>query len=121
MFKKPFLSGLMLAAVGVALASAATTAEAHHLSGYPGVGFGLSFGSPGYYDNGYYGDGYDGYYDHGYYADGYYDDRYYDGGYYHRYRHHRRHVSHHCHVGSVRYHHRLHSARICDGQVKAVY
>ena len=125
MLKKPLLSGLMLAAVGIALASASTTAEAHHLSGTTGIGFGLSFGSPGYYDNGYYGDRYygDEYYDNGfgYYDHGYYDDSYFDGGYYRSYRHHRRPVSHRCHFGKVRYHHRLHNARICDGQVKVIY
>ena len=122
MFKKPLLSGLMLAAVGVAAVSAATTAEAHHLNGNPDVGFGLSFGSPGYYDNGYYDDRYYdngyGYYDNGY---GNYDHGYYDGGYNRSYRHHSRPVSHHCHVGKVQYHHRLHAARICDGQVKVIY
>ncbi len=127
MSKNPLLSGLMLVGIGVALASAATTAEAHHMSGNLGVAFGLSFGSPGY-DNGYYDNGYDnsynnGFYDnrYGYYDQGYYDDGYYDGGYRRSYRHHYRHVSHHCHVGQVRYHHRLHDARICDGQVKVIY
>ena len=111
MMKKLILSCLTVAAIGVGMASAVTTADAHYLYGNPGIGFGL-FGSPGYYDDGYYGDGYYGnYYDDGYYGDGYY------GGYHHM----RRHASHRCHIGNIRYHHRLHHARICNGHVTKVY
>ena len=112
MLKKLILSCVTVAAIGVGLASSVTTAEANHLYGNLGIGFGL-FGSPGYYDNGYY--------DNGYYDNGYYDNGYYDNGYYGRYRHLRRHVSHRCHIGTIHYHHRMHDARICNGRVTKVY
>ena len=108
MLKKLILSCVTVAAIGVGLASSVTTAEAHHLYGNQGIGLGLFFGSPGYYDDGYYGDGY-------------YDNGYYDNGYYGGYHYIRRHVSHRCHIGTIRYHHRMHHARICNGHVTKVY
>ena len=113
MLMKLTLSCVTVVAIGVGLALAVTCAEAHDFNGYPGSGFGLFFGSPGYPDDGYYGNDY---YDNGYYNDGYYDNGYY-GGYHHL----RRHVSYRCHTGTIRYHHRIHDARICNGHVTKVY
>ena len=110
--KKLLLSLVTAATIGVGLIASATTAEAHHIrhyyhGGFPGAGLGFFFGSPGFYNNGYYGNNY---YNNGYYNDGYY------GGY-PRFRHSYR----SCHIGKIRYHHRMHKARICNGQVARIY
>ena len=105
MLKKLILSCVTVAAIGLGFASTVTTAEAQF---YPGFGSGFLFGSPGYYGN-------------RFYDDGYYDGNGYGDGYYSGYRHVRRHVNYRCHIGTIRYHHRLHDARICNGQVTRVY
>lgn len=128
MLKRMILSCVMAATIGMGLVSAVTPAEAHRFRDNSGLGFNLFFGSPGYYDNGY--DDYsysnngifnNGYLDNDYYGDGYYNNRYYDNGGYRNYRHIRRHVSKRCHIGTVRYQHRMHEARICNGRVTKVY
>ena len=108
--KKLILSCITVAAIGLGLASAVTTAEAHHYV-YPNATFGYLFGSSGY-DQGYHGNGY---YENGL------DDYGYNNGHYSGYHYFRRHVSHRCHVGTVRYHQRIHHARICNGRVTKVY
>ena len=113
--KKLLLSLVTAATIGVGLIASATTAEAHHIrhyGGFPGAGLGFFFGSPGFYNNGYYGNNY---YGNGFYNNGYYNDGYYGG--YPRFRHSYR----SCHVGNIRYHHRMHKARICNGQVTRIY
>ena len=108
MLKQLVVSCVTVAALGVGLASAVTGAEAHHFSDYPRSGFGLFFSPPGVFDNGYCGDGY--------YNNGYYDNSYCEG-----FHHVRRHASYRCHIGSIRFHHRLHDARICNGRVTKIY
>ena len=122
MLKKMILSCVTVTAIGMGLASAVTPGEAHQFRHNSGIGFSFLFGSPGYYNNGYYNNGYydNGYYDNGYY-DGYYNNELYDNGYYGHYRHIKRHVSNRCHNAKVRYHHRIHQARICNGHVTKVY
>jgi hypothetical protein len=115
MIRKLLLSLVTAATFGTGLIASTTTAEAHrfhhyhggYYGGFPGTGFGLFFGSPGFYNHGYYGNGF---YNNGYYDDGYYD-------VYPRF--HR--VYRSCHIGNIRYHHRWHKARICNGYVTRIY
>ena len=110
MLKKLILSCVTVASIGLGFTSTVTAAEAQF---YPGFGPGFLFGSPGYSGNGFYGDGY--------YGNRYYDDGYDDNGYYGGYHHVRRHGGYRCHIGTLRYHHRIHDARICNGHVTKVY
>ena len=112
MLKKLILSCVTIAAIVLGLASAVTTAEAHHYD-YPSARFSLLFGSSGF--------NYVGYHGNGYYENGYYDSGYYDNGHYSGYHYFRLHVSYRCHIGTMRYHHRIHDARICNGHVTRVY
>lgn len=102
MSKKLLLSLVTAATIGVGLVASTTAAEAYHHGGYPGAGLSILFGSPGYYND-------------GYYRNSYYNSDYYGG--YHRFRHSYR----SCHIGNIRYHHRMHKARICNGQVTRIY
>lgn len=113
MWNKLVLSSVTVAAIGIGLSSGIPNAQAHHFSGCHGSGHGLFFSPPGYPDDGFYGDDH---YNYRYYNDGYYDNGYYGG-----YRKVRRHAGYRCHIGTVRYHHRMHDARICNGRVTRVY
>ena len=97
MSKKLILSLVTAATIGVGLIASTTQAQAYHHGGFSGPGLGFFFGSPGYYN------------------DGYYNSDYYGG--YHRFRH----AYRSCHIGNIRYHHRMHKARICNGQVTRIY
>lgn len=104
MTKKLLLSLVTAASLAAGLVASSGTANANHLNSYHhnGLGLGFFFGQPNYYD--------DGYYNNGFYDDGYYND-------YPRFRHRAR----GCHIGKIRYHHKIHKARICNGRVVRIY
>jgi hypothetical protein len=94
--RKLLLSVVAAASLAGGMIATTGTAEAyHHGYRHPGVGFGLFFGSPGYYGSPYYGDGYYG----------------------HRWRY----ANRRCHIERIRYHGRWHRARICGGRVARIY
>jgi hypothetical protein len=96
MMRKLLLSVVAAASLAGGIIATTGTAEAYH-NGYRhhGVGFGLFFGSPGYY------------------GDPFYGNRYYG----HRWRN----SYNRCHIERIRYHGRWHKARICGGRVARIY
>jgi hypothetical protein len=96
--RKLLLSVVAAASLGAGLIATAGTAEAyHHGYHHNGVGFGLFFGSPGYYGSPYYGDPF-------------YGRNYRWRNAYTR-----------CHIERIRYHGRWHKARVCGGRIARIY